>query len=158
MSEDEQRFVTEMYRKHGGLLRMMGRKLCRKYPYLRSDDVYSCIDVSFIKSCRAWDPLRGTFSTVLTHFAEGEVLHFIRDSNWMVKAPCAVRRNGQVVRKLMKQGMTAAQIQAQLGLTAEQVRHALVATQGLDHDPRDFDAYECPRATPWELLEEGEAA
>lgn len=157
LSPDEQRYVARMYRQHQGLLRLMGRKMCRKYPYVNADDLFSCIDTGFIKTCRAWDPAKGTFSTLLTVFAEGDILHFIRDHNWTVKAPGAVRRNGQLARRLMAKGATTAEIIAELGIGEQALKLALIATQPTDHDIRSFDVYECPRPTPMELLEAADA-
>lgn len=153
LSVDEQRFVGEMYRKHRGLLRLLGRKMLRKYPFVGADDVFSCIDTAFIKTCRAWDPLRGTFSTLLSVFAEGDILHFIRDHNWMIKAPGAVRQHGQRARRMIEAGHSITDILTQLNLTEETLRQALIATEPTEHDVRSFDFHTCPRATPWELLE-----
>jgi DNA-directed RNA polymerase specialized sigma subunit len=158
LSQDEQRFVGQMYRQHQGLLRLLGRKMCRKYPFVSADDLFSCIDTGFIKTCRAWDPAKGTFSTLLTVFCEGDILHFIRDHNWTVKAPGAVRRNGQLARRMLDRGLTSAQIRIELGLSDEQLKLALVATQPTDHDIRGFDLHICPRATPMERLLEDEAS
>lgn len=156
MSLEEQRFVARMYRDNEGLLRLMGRKLCRKYPYVASDDIFSCINTGFIKTCRAWDPAKGKFSTLLTVFCEGDVLHFVRDSNWSVKAPGAVRRIGQLARRMLQNGSSTSEVRAHLGISDEQLKHALVATQPTDHDIRGFDLHICPRSTPMELLEEAE--
>lgn len=158
LTRDEQRMVARMYREHQGLLRLMGRKLCRKYPFVSAEDVFSCIDQAFIKTCRAWVPAKGTFSTLLTVFAEGDVLHFIRDHNWTLKAPGAVRRNGQLARKLMEKGSTPGEVMMKLGLTDEQLKLALTATSPTDHDIRGFDLHVCPRPNPWELLEAEEAS
>lgn len=158
LSKEEQRRVGAMYREHQGLLRLMGRKLCRKYPFVSAEDVFSCIDQAFIKTCRAWQPQKGTFSTLLTVFAEGDVLHFIRDHNWMLKAPGAVRRNGQLARKMLDRGSSREEVLAALGISEEQLKLALVATSPTDHDIRGFDLHICPRATPWELLEQAEQA
>ena len=121
--------VARMYREHQGLLRLMGRKLCRKYPFVSAEDVFSCIDQAFIKTCRAWQPAKGTFSTLLTVFAEGDVLHFIRDHNWTLKAPGAVRRNGQLARKLLEKGASAGEVMMKLGLTEEQLKLELYIQQ-----------------------------
>lgn len=158
LTPEERRFVDKMYRQHQGLLRMMGRKMCRKYPFVASDDLFSCINTGFIKTCRAWKPEKGTFSTLLTVFCEGDILHFIRDHNWLVKAPGNVRRIGQLARKMLNRGEGTAQIMAELSVSEEQLKLALVATQPTDHDIRGFDMYMCPRATPWEVLEQDGAA
>lgn len=142
-----------MYRKHQGLLRMMGRKMCRKYPFVSAEDIFSCIDTGFIKTCRAWDPLKGTFSTLLTVFAEGDILHWIRDSNWMIRAPGSVRRNGQLARRLLEQGHPIAYVLKQLDITEDALKLALVATQPTEHDVRNWEMHVCPRATPMQALE-----
>lgn len=153
LSREEQRRIAGMYREHQGLLRLMGRKLCRKYPFVSAEDVFSCIDQAFIKTCRAWQPAKGTFSTLLTVFAEGDVLHFIRDHNWLVKAPGSVRRNGQLARKLLDKGYSRTEVLDQLEITEEALKLALVATSPTDHDIRGFDLHVCPRPTPYEVLE-----
>lgn len=158
LTQEEQRRVAQLYRQHQGLIRTMGRKLCRKYRFVSSDDIFSCIDSAFIKVCRAWQPQRGAFSTLLGVFAEGEVLHFVRDSNWTVKAPGAVRRVGQLARRMLERGCERPEILITLGLNDEQLKLALVATQPTDHDTRDWEFHVCPRKTPWEMLEESEAA
>ncbi len=157
LSPEEQRYVGRMYREHRGLLRLLGRKLCRKYPFVDSSDLFSCIDTGFIKTCRAWDPQKGTFSTLLTVFCEGDILHFIRDHNWLVKAPGNVRRIGQMARRLLERGSTAAEVLTQLAITDSELKLALVATQPTDHDIRGFDLHTCPRPTPWDELEAQEA-
>lgn len=157
LSKEEQHRVARMYREHQGLLRLMGRKLCRKYPFVAAEDVFSCIDQAFIKTCRAWQPAKGTFSTLLTVFAEGDVLHFIRDHNWTLKAPGAVRRNGQLARKMLERGCSRGDVLMKLGMTEEQLKLALTATSPMDHDIRGFDLHVCPRPTPWDVLEADEA-
>lgn len=158
LTAEEQRHVARMYREHQGLLRLMGRKLCRKYPFVSAEDIFSCIDTAFIKCCRAWQPEKGRFSTLLTVFAEGDVLHHVRDSNWTIRAPGAVRRMGQLARRMLERGASRREVLVELELTDDQLKLALVATQSIDHDIRGFDLHICPRATPMELLEASEAA
>jgi hypothetical protein len=147
-----------MYEQHQGLVRMMGRKLCRKYPFVASEDIFSSIDFAFLKVCRAWKPERGAFSTLLGVFCEGEVLHHIRDSNWTIKAPGNVRRTGQLARKLINNGTSTEQVMVELEIDSEQLRLALLATSPTDHDILGFDLHICPRATPMEVLESEDTA
>ena len=158
LTREEQKHVAQMYRQHQGLIKMLGRRMCRKYRFLADDDIYSCIDTAFIKTCRAWDPARGAFSTLLAVFCEGDVLHFIRDGNWAVKAPGAVRGLGQQARRLLADGYDTAAICARLAITREQLKLALIATQPTDHEMRGFDLHVCPRPNPWEMLEASETA
>ena len=153
----ENRTISALYLEHRGLLRLLGRKLCRKYPYVFRDDIYSCIDIAFLKTCRVYNAERGTFSTCLSFYANGEILHFIRDSNWLIKAPGKVRALGQRVRRLLAAGDTLREISAHLGVGEEAVRDALLATRSIDHEVCGFDLHECERQTPWDALMEAAA-
>lgn len=147
-----------MYREHQGILRLMGRKMLKKYPFVAHDDLFSCCDIAFIKTCRAWNPEKGKFSTLFTVFCQGEILHWIRDNNWLVKAPGNVRRIGQRARRLIEAGTSTPEILTLLNITDHQLKLALVATQPTDHDIRGFDLHVCPRPTPWDALLSDEAA
>lgn len=157
LSSVEQREVALLYKKHKGLINLMGRKMCRKYNYVATDDLFSCIDIAFIKTCRAWDPKKGTFSTLLTVFSEGEIRHFIRDHNWLVKAPGSVRSLGQRARAMLNRGDSMALILDTLQVTEKKLREALVATRPTDHEIKGFDLHVCPRPTPWDVIEAEEA-
>jgi DNA-directed RNA polymerase specialized sigma subunit len=149
----EQREVAVLYKRHKGLINLMGRKMCRKYNYVAPDDLFSCIDIAFIKTCRAWDPKKGTFSTLLTVFSEGEIRHFIRDHNWLVKAPGSVRSLGQRARAMLNRGDRIELVLETLGVTEIKLREALMATRPTDHEIKGFSLHMCPRPTPWEVLE-----
>ncbi|MFZ9655553.1 MAG: sigma-70 family RNA polymerase sigma factor [Limnohabitans sp.] len=158
LSRDEQHRVGRLYREHKGLINLMGRKMCRKYTYVAHDDLFSCIDIAFIKTCRAWDPSKGTFSTLLTVFSEGEIRHFIRDHNWMIKAPGTVRTLGQRARHMINRGESLQTVLLELGVSEAKLREALAATNSVDHEIKDFSLHLCPRPTPWERLEHEEPA
>jgi DNA-directed RNA polymerase specialized sigma subunit len=153
----EQREVAQLYKRHRGLINLMGRKMCRKYNYVAPDDLFSCIDIAFIKTCRAWDPKKGTFSTLLTVFSEGEIRHFIRDHNWLIKAPGSVRTLGQRARAMLNRGDHMDTVLESLGVTEQKLREALVATRPTDHEIMGFELHVCPRPTPWDLLEDDPA-
>ena len=159
LSRDEQRKFGEMYVEHQGLIRLLGCKLCRKYPSVDKLDVYSCIDIGFLKTCRAFDPTLGfKFSTLLTKFCEGTILHFIRDHNWHVKAPPRVRQLGQAARKLAAQGHSVAEVIRLLDTSRDELRLALAATAGMYHEQNEWEGHQCQRPTPMELLEAEDAA
>lgn len=145
--------MGRLYREHYGLIRLMGRKMCKKYSYVSTSDIFSCIDIAFIRTCRAWDPAKGTFSTLLTVFCDGEIRHFIRDHNWLLKAPGTVRTLGQRARTLLKKGHRPAAVLAALNITEEKLDDALRATASTCHEIKDFSLHICPRPTPWDALE-----
>jgi DNA-directed RNA polymerase specialized sigma subunit len=156
LDRDEQRRVARLYREHGGLVNHMGRKMCRKYPALLKEDIYSCIDIAFIKTCRAWNPVKGTFSTLLGVFCEGEIRHFIRDHNWSIKAPSSVRSIGMRAQYMLRAGHSTPEVCATLNITGDSLKLALSAVQSLDHEIQDFRLHVCPRPTPWDVLEASE--
>lgn len=153
LNREERDRMTFLYREHQGLVKLMGRKMCRKYPYVAHDDLFSCIDIAFIKTCRAWDYRKGRFSTLLTVFCEGEIRHFIRDHNWLVKAPGTVRTIGQRARHMLNRGERMEDVLEQLGVTETKLKEALMATRPTDHEIKGFDLHMCPRPTPWDMLE-----
>ena len=159
LSAEERRRFGEMYVEHQGLLRLLGCKMCVKYPSVDKLDVYSCIDVAFLKTCRAFDPTLGfKFSTLLTKFCEGTIMHFIRDHNWHVKAPAKVRQLGQAARKLATQGHSIAEVMNLLGASRDELRLALDATAGMYHEQNEWEGHLCSRPTPMEVLEAAEDA
>ena len=127
---------------------------------VESLDVFSCIDIAFIKSCRAHDSTKGKFSTIFTTFAAGEVRHFIRDHNWMIKAPGKLREISTPARKLLSQGYLLQEIAVMLGVSKEMIKESILATTGVVHDVQGFELHECPRDGPMDLLiaEESTAA
>lgn len=158
LSKQEQREMRRLYVEHQGLIRLMGAKMTRKYPMVEALDVYSCIDVAFMKSCRAHNPDKGKFSTIFTSFASGEIRHFIRDHNFAVKAPNKVRAMSSSVRRLAGEGHSLPQVAEILGVTEQAVKDSLIATAGMYHEQMDWEHHQCPRPTPLEALIEQEAA
>ena len=158
LTDEERRSIGRLYRQHGGLVNHMGRKFCRKYQALHCEDIFSCIDIAFIKTCRAWDPAKGAFSTLFGVFCDGAIRHFIRDDNWEVKAPSSVRSLGLRARYKLLAGTDLSDVCEELQTTPEAVKRALFSVQSLDHDIRGFQDHICPRPTPMETLELAEPA
>lgn len=152
-SRQEQRDCGRLYAENIKLIHWLAHRFRLRYPMMRREDIYSCVDVAFLKTFRAWDPNRGKLSTLLEKFAAGECNHFIRDNNFSVSAPGHVREMGRRARRLLDCDMPAAQVCRQLGITADKLRECLVATSGTDHECRDWEFHECPRPQPMELLE-----
>lgn len=158
LSKEEQRHFGRMYVEHRGLIRLLGHKLGRQFHMMRREDVYSSIDIAFLKACRAWDPVKGKFSTILTSFAVGECKHFVRDQNFALRAPGKVRQLGQDARRLLDEGFVPVAVCRMLSCDAQQLKEALLATAGLAHEQKGFSLHICPRPTPWEVLEADEMA
>lgn len=154
LTPEERRYQDRMYRKHQGLIRTYGAKLTRRFRHLDHEVVFGCIDWAFIKVCRVWNEDQGTFATLLWTFALNECRHATRDEGWTIKAPGAVRLMGSKVRKLMAQGLGPVAICDRLGITMEQLKDGLLATQGTDHDVLGFEFHACERSTPWEYVEQ----
>lgn len=153
LDREEQRRVAALYREHGGLVKFMGQKLCGTYDGVLAEDIWSCINIAFIKTCRAWNPDKGRFSTIFGVFCVGEIRHFIRDKNWSVKAPGSVRTLGLRARYMLRTGLPLSFVCEELGTTPEALKLAIFSVQSLDHDIRGFQDHACPRPTPWDVLE-----
>lgn len=154
LTPEERKRFGELYVEHQGLIRLLGRTMCQKYPMMDKLDIYSCIDIGFLKTCRAFDPSLGfKFSTPLTRFCEGTILHFIRDHNWHVKAPKKVRELGMAARRMAAGGYTVAETMQALGVSRDELRLALAATSGMYHEQNEWEGHACHRPTPMELLE-----
>lgn len=152
LSAQEQKHISQMYVEHHGLIKLLGAQLTRRFPMVDSLDVFSCIDIAFIKSCRAYDESKGKFSTIFTKFATGEIRHFIRDHNFMISAPSSVRELSVSVRKLAALGHTLAEISDLLQVTKQQCKDAIVATAGISHDIQGFELHQCERLGPMDVL------
>ena len=159
LTREEQRRIGRLYAENIGLIRSFGGKLARKYGHcMAREDIWSAVDLAFIKSCKAWDPQRGRLSTIFWSFAQGEVLHYLRSHNWTIKATHKARLLGNQARKLMALGWESAAVCCELGCSRNDLKEALLATAGIAHDVKGFDLHVCPRATPWEVLEAEEEA
>lgn len=159
LTREERRRFGRMYAENIGLIKMFGGKLARKFGHcMAKEDIFSCIDLAFIKACKAWDPERGKLSTIFWSFAQGECLHYLRSHNWTIKATHKSRLLGNQARKLMALGWDPAAVCRELGCSKDDLKDALLATAGVVHDVKGFDLHVCPRATPWEVLEAEEEA
>jgi DNA-directed RNA polymerase specialized sigma subunit len=150
--------MARLYVEHQGLIRLLGAKLTRRFPMVDSLDVFSCIDVAFLKSCRAFSPQHGKFSTIFTKFATGEIRHFIRDHNFVIAAPSKVRELSVPVRRLLANGHSLDEVAVILGVSKQDCKEAVMATAGLNHDIKGFELHECQRPGPLERLMEEEEA
>ena len=151
--------MGRLYVRHQGLIRLLGSKLTRQFPMVDKLDVYSCIDVAFLKSCRAFDPNKGKFSTIFTRFASGEVRHFIRDHNWQVKAPGPLRDLSRAAKQLLNRGHDLQETAVLLNVQQSSIVEALKATAEVFHEVAGWEHHRCTRATPMEqLLAEEEMA
>lgn len=154
LTREEQRRFGRMYAENIGLIKMFGGKLCRKYGHcMANEDIFSCVDMAFLKACKAWNPERGRLSTIFWSFAQGECLHYLRSNNWTIKATHKARELGGQVRKLMALGWNAAAVCRELGCSRQDLKDALLATAGVAHDVKGFDLHVSHYPTPWEVLE-----
>ena len=157
LSKEERARIDLLYRKNVALVKYMSAKMIRKYgAILEGDTILSLSQIAFIKSARVWDPNKGTLATVYGLFFNGEILHWVRSSNWGVRAPHDKRALGCKVRSLKSKGLSTAEVMQQLEIDAEQLKDVLLATNGVDHDLKGFDLHASPYPTPMEQAEEAE--
>ena len=159
LTREESRKIGKMYAENIRLVGKFQAKMREKYgKCLPLEDINSAVDIAFIKAARIWNPERGAFSTILGHFAAGEVRHAIKAAgNWGVAATQRARLAGMQARRMLEAGMAAADVCREMAITEDDLLDVLRATTGLAHDVQGFELHLCPRPTPWELLEGGEA-
>jgi hypothetical protein len=157
LSREEQRRFGQMYVDNIGLLIMFRSRMSRKYWFVESETIDSLTDIAFLRSCRAWDPKRGAFSTCLGAFVEGEIKHWVRDNGFAIKAPGRVRDLGTKARRLLQEGMSTEEVCSRLEMSKDELKEALLATSGMAHDVKGFDLHYSQYPTPWEVLEAEEA-
>lgn len=154
LSRQEQRAIGKLYAANIGLIKSFGGKLARKYGHcLAREDIFSCVDMAFIKAAKAWNPEKGRLSTIFWSFAQGEVLHYLRSHNWTIKATHKARLLGNQARKLMALGWETPAVCKELNCSKNDLKDALLATAGIAHDVKGFDLHVSPIPTPWEVLE-----
>tara|TARA_R110000868_G_scaffold170954_5_gene406384 strand:+ start:267 stop:815 length:549 start_codon:yes stop_codon:yes gene_type:complete len=157
LTREEQRRFGRMYADNIGLVRKFSHRLAQQYGHcLAREDINSCCDFAFLKTCRAWNPEKGKLSTIYWRFALGEVLHFLRSHNWSIGATHRARELGLRARKLLEMGWSPDAVCTELSISDDDLRDYLVATSGMAHDTMGFDLQVCPRMTPWEALEAAE--
>lgn len=163
LSSYEQWMIGQMYKKHIQLVRYFGHKCLNKYPYVNEQDVYSCIDIAFVKAARTWNQEKGTFSTILGHFVNGEIRHFIRsNAHWGYSVPRRVRELGRRARTLLDNRKVPLSIlHGVLGCSKEELREAMLATLSVGQLGPTDDSSFAPRdgqmrASALDLLDEFE--
>ena len=153
-SKEEQRRFGKLYVENIGLIKFFAHKLWLKYHHcMATEDIDSCVDIAFLKACRAFNPDHGKLSTIFFSFAQGECLHFLRSNNWTIKATHKARELGNNARKLMALGWDTTAVCKELSCSRQELKDALLATSGVAHEVKGFDLHVCPRMTPWEVLE-----
>ena len=159
LTREESRRIGKLYADNIRLVGKFQAKMREKYgSSLPSEDINSAVDIAFIKAARIWDPERGKLSTILGHFAAGEVRHAIKAAgNWGVSATQRARLAGMQARRMLEAGMAAADVCQEMAITENDLLDVLRATTGLAHDVHRFELHLCHRRTPWELLEDDEA-
>jgi DNA-directed RNA polymerase specialized sigma subunit len=142
LTKYEQWLIGKLYKEHEGLRKHVGKKLILQFPHVQATEIFSCLNIAFIKAARTWNPSRGKFSVVLFNFAFGEVKHYLRtNAYWGYKVDTKTRMLGMEARKLIafrKVPMFA--LPRILGCTKEELDEALKATlqMAYSYTPESF--------------------
>lgn len=93
------------------------------------DDLEAAAYIGLVNGARRFDPARGwTFSTCAVRFIDGAILRYLRDRGHAIKFPVRWREVGPKVRRLIGEGKTIAQVTAETGMEAEEIRAFISAT------------------------------
>lgn len=136
LTKYERWLIGKLYKENIGLVKYFGQMFIRKYPGVSPVEIYSCIDIAFVKAGRIWKPEKGQFSTVLYTYVSGEIRHFVRsNAYWGYSVTREVRELGMEARMMMaykKVPMFA--LPKILGCTEEQLKIALTATLSVSYN------------------------
>jgi len=130
LKKRESWLIGKLYQQNIQLVRYFGAKTCKAYPDIPAVEVFSCIDIAFVKAARTWNPEKGTLSTHFGNAIRGEISHFVRSNNyWGYSAPRKLRELGMEARRLMTQRRVPLSVlPTLLGCTKEDLKEALAAT------------------------------
>jgi len=122
--------IGKLYQENEGLVKFFGNQLIGKFPEVPPVEIFSCINIAFVKAARTWDEKKGKFSTVLGYFCLGEVRHYKRtNAYWGYSVDFKIRELGQKARRLIThRNVPMSILHGILGCTKEELRVALEAT------------------------------
>lgn len=84
------------------------------------DDLRQVAIIGLLKAAERFNPAGGRpFRPYARTYANGEIMHYLRDSGFAIKVPPTWRDQFASAQKLLRSGVSPAQIPARLGITAE---------------------------------------
>lgn len=100
------------------------------------DELLPAAWVGLLKACRYYDPERINpasgrpyrLSSCAVPFIDGAIKQYLRDCGYALKLPHAWREQAPQIRRLANEGKTPEQIEAQVGMPADEVRQLLLVT------------------------------
>jgi DNA-directed RNA polymerase specialized sigma subunit len=130
LSNYERYKIDRLYRENVGLFKLITKKMIEQYRAVPVEEIFSCMNIAFIKAARSYDPKKGKLGTILNQFARGEVSHYIVSSSyWGYSASPSLRELGLKARRLISyRNVPMFALPKILGCTKEQLREALEAT------------------------------
>ena len=95
--------LTRVLAEYDLLLRKIARKYSRAANDITFDDLYSVAYLAFMKALEKYDPTRNTrFSTVLTWYLNGDILHYVRDNGSLISIPAYIQERAYTAQKTLK--------------------------------------------------------
>lgn len=130
LSNYERYKIDRLYRENVGLFKLITKKMIEQYRGVPIDEIFSCMNIAFIKAARSYDPKKGKLGTILNQFARGEISHYVVSSSyWGYSASPSLRELGLKARRLIAfRNVPMFALPKILGCTKEQLREALEAT------------------------------
>ena len=130
LSNYERYKIDRLWRENIGLVKLITKNMIQQYPGVPVDEIFSCMNIAFIKAARSYDPKKGRLGTVLQQFIRGEISHHIVSSGyWGYSASPSLRELGLKARRLIAfRNVPMFALPKILGCTKEQLHEALTAT------------------------------
>jgi DNA-directed RNA polymerase specialized sigma subunit len=87
------------------------------------DDLRQVAIIGLLKAAERYSPAGGRpFRPYARTYANGEVIHYLRDSGFAIKVPPTWRDQFASAQKLLRQGIPPAELPQRLGITADRWR------------------------------------
>jgi hypothetical protein len=83
------------------------------------EDLEQIAMLGILQAARRYAPERGSFRPFARTYANGEVYHYLRDKGFLIKVPASWRELHARGQKLLRLGVTAAEVHERLGISAD---------------------------------------
>lgn len=84
------------------------------------EDLLQLAMIGLIKAARRYEPSRGPFRPYGRTYANGEIMHFLRDNGFLLKVPLTWREIHARGQRLLTSGVGVDEMLARLGISIEQ--------------------------------------
>ncbi len=101
---------------HRDIAQTVAANISRRTGHPR-EDLEQIAMLGILQAARRYAPTRGNFRPFARTYANGEVYHYLRDKGFLIKVPASWRELHARGQKLLRRGVSPAQLPQRLGVT-----------------------------------------